>query len=213
MAKPITIGGRTFPTQKAATEAIRAELAPWPLEVEFRSDLLSELAAEHHYYLSRVGLRPARHRKVRHPDHPTGYELQGWFEGIGWHDWSWTKCLRQPTWQQDVTAHLRRLVKPLMDEARGAACERCGERVSILEVHHKSPEFKEMVAQVLPLITPAEALSYRDWKGKTRYELPPGHPIEGAFLALHAKAKLETLCRPHHWEATKGEERDSTNTP
>lgn len=215
-ASPITIGSRTFPTQAAAIVAVRAIVAAHPKWVEFESELLSDLAAEHHYHFSVVGLRPTRFRKVTDPRFPgeSNYELQGFFPTaptapgepvIGWRDWSWKDCLKARTPWQKVEDYLRRLVQPRIDADREKQCRNCG--VSgfkvRLEVDHVEPTVEAMLRQVRPLITDREILSHRDWAGKARFTLPETHPVVVAFLALHDKAQLQTLCRPCHREVTR----------
>lgn len=202
----VSLAGVVFKTKKELREHIRSLLARRVMWEEFESDLLSELIAKYHHYCGAVGLRPERFRKVPLPEIPSvgPYEFQGFFPKIGWHGVSWTKCLRAPTYIDEVTMSLRRRVKSVVDGARGGRCARCGS-TERLDVHHAGPTFDEMAKAASALLTKEEVEErrYWTWEKEERFNLPEGHPTLRLFDELHAKSLLVTLCKACHRQETR----------
>lgn len=214
MAEPIVLGRFHFATRMAARDHIRSILVEKILYEEFESEVLADLIAGHHDYCSAVGLRPLRFRKGAAPESKGGYEFQAFFLELGWHGVSWVKSLKVDDPYRRFRDSLRRRVRPLIDKARGQACERCG-RSGGLHVDHEDPTFDGMARQAFAKTSPEEvrAWSRQTWKIEERFSLPEGHPALVEFDSLHAHARLRTLCRPCHAEVTFRGEEGGDRTP
>lgn len=122
---------------------------------------------------------------------------------MGWHDVSWTKCLKPPTYDDEVKQFLRRRIQPQMRAALRDRCERCGSSED-LEVNHLDPTFDEIYQQVRHHFTQSEidSWAYHDGWANARFALPERHRVLVAFEELHRGVRLETLCRRCHRQTT-----------
>ena len=210
MRKTLHLANQSFPSKAAAIRAIQAELLLHVFWEAFTSPLLVDLLTRYHHALPRLGLRPTHFRKTpswesRNPDL---YNFEAYFRDpklTGWHGISWRKCFDPPTYLDEARQHLRKLVGPTVAIARGPCCERCGSTDN-LEVDHLKPTFEEMFLASAALFASKEndQWAYYDWIANERFELPPTHPVVVEFMRQHRSATLQTLCREHHAEKTRG---------
>jgi 5-methylcytosine-specific restriction endonuclease McrA len=191
---------RDFPTKTAAMKAMRDLLNSRPFKTPFESSLLSDLIAERHYFCSVRKLRPLRFRKL--PGYGA-YNLEGEFREVGWHAVSWTKCLMAPLtpWERIVRA-MRDRTEPVKAEYKrcNPLCETCGLTAS-KEVHHSQPTFRVICEMVHERVTDADvddALQHWNWFAQKNFALPDDHAITTVFEQIHARAKLQALCRDCH---------------
>lgn len=185
------------------------DFVPAPNERTFTSRTLTDLISRYHYFCPLLGLSPDRFRKAPHPPQYKDYYLMGHFDAIpingGWHGVAWTKCVKHPTFDDEVKEGFRRMIMPYMNLARKKACELCG-RVDNLQVDHFNPTFAEIIAQVLSLFTPRERETWCgfNWIEYEEFQPPTDHPAMKLFLQLHANSTLTTLCSSCHNELTQG---------
>lgn len=191
---------------KEQTKAkVRELLDSVPFGEGFESAFLSDLIRTKHYYCSRHGLRPARFRKLRHPDPRYDYDLQGWFaERETWHGVSWYQCVNPRRDQDWIRSALRDAIAPEMARYRREhpTCERCA-RVPSEEVHHAAPMFKEMVAEAVDALSEDDwnAIVDRfDWWSLDPFSLPEDSPALAVFRAAHDQAALQAVCTRCHDE-------------
>lgn len=205
---PYHLAGRRYPSKQAVTTAVQEELAVYQKGELFTSPLLTDLISKHHHRCAPLKLQPTHFRKMtlpEYPNHPTAYELQGYFPSLQqWHDVSWKKCLNPPTYLDEVYQSLRFRIAPQMKKVRSEACHKCGSRDQ-LDVHHATPTFATIAQEASKQFTPAEILNwaYHDWVNQARFSLPENHPVVKEFDRLHKSAALITLCRKCHVEQTQ----------
>jgi hypothetical protein len=191
-----------FASKAALERAIRAELDPHPIGERFESRLVADLIARRHYACSRLGLRPLAFRKDANPPPRAGYRFMGLFPDIGWHDVSWRKSVTATTWQQEVTAALRRHIEPwvVAYRQRHPECERCG-RVDGLEVDHVDPEFADIARAAIALHPDAEwdaILAQYSWLHTEEFLLPAHLACSRYVWEAHKTCVLMTVCQPCH---------------
>ena len=191
------LAGKVHCTKKSAQAAALAEINPQPLLLPFQSELLSDLVSRYHYYCSKHSLRPTRFRKM--PRRTGGYNLEAWFEGIGWHGVSYRKCLTPPTFRSEAIHALRQVVESFVWSHRKPCCDRCGSR-DRLEVNHLKPRFEEMVEKALEAADEADKAAWDrfDWVSQEEFQLPPAGKAVRMIVELHKKAIFQTLCAPCH---------------
>lgn len=217
-AKPFDVNGKHFKSATELRAAVRYFLKGIPDFMEFTSDLLSDLGLKYHYCASKYGYRPELFNKA-HP-RPGVYwkdtEFKAFFpqdhpktpgQRIGWRNFSWKKCIDGTNYLDEVQKTLRRRAAPALSESREWKCQRCGrgytETVG-LEVDHMDPTFAEIWARVKQLITKEEIESwaYFECFDEEMFTLPEGHPALREFDAIHATAKVQTLCYFCHQTVT-----------
>ena len=195
-----------YRTKTALKAAVRAEIAPYPYEQAFTSELVAELIVRHHYYCAPRGLRPERFRKLPRPgvrrDPAKNYDFEGWFPEIGWHRVSWVKSVDGRSWESDLTTALRaEVVEAVVARQRAyPTCERCGTAPSV-DTDHVAPEFDELTKGAIDGLCEEEirsAFAAYDWRLHEPFRLPEDHVIRERFLALHRDARLMAVCRQCH---------------
>lgn len=201
--KPQSWGRWSFPAKGEAEEAVRAELKAHGFFEEFDSPMLVSLIAEKHYFCAPNRIRPGLFRKVPGQNE---YVLESDFpdEKLGWHDVSWTKCLkeRRDQWHEVIKRAMRDRTEPIKAayKEQHPFCEVCGVAPTD-DAHHKDPPFRDIVKAVREQVTDDEVedcLGDWDWRKKGIFKLPEGHRITELFDELHAKAELQAVCKPHH---------------
>jgi hypothetical protein len=199
----IVISGESFSSKASLRRAIQDEIDPLPFGQIFRSDLISNLAHDRHPYCFLKDLRPTHFRKFYPQAGRSGYHFQAYFPDLGWRGLSWHKCLDPPTFHDEARGFLRWNLIPLLQEARGNACEQCGSR-SQLEVHHADPTFQAMYDEASRYFSPEEidTWAFYNWDSIPAFRLPPDHPVFRSFMEMHLTARLEILCKDCHLAAT-----------
>lgn len=210
--------GGTFIQGKATMTAKCQEimaLAPWSgpdKSHHFRSQTLTDLVGNYHYFCPLFGLWPDRFRK----DPPyigfSGYTLMGHFDkvkGDGWHGVSWRKCITHPTFDSEVSDGFRRMVVRDLAHTRLEECELCGARDLPLQVDHSSPTWAKIMAPVIPLFSEEDRQTWCgfNWYEHEEFTPPEHHAAMDLFLELHRKSTLTTLCHKCHRRLTT--ERDT----
>ena len=205
------LAGMTFPSKAAVTRAVREELTHHARWDEFTSPLLADLLTNYHHALPRLGLVPLKFRKTPplESNRESDYNFEAYFKDprlTGWHGVSWVRCLKPPTYFDEVREFLRRIIAPIMATHRHPSCDRCGSTQN-LEVDHAQPTFQEMFLAATTAFTAEEIASwaYHDWIGEERFRLPSDHPVTKGFLLLHDVAAFQTLCRQCHAKKTSGQ--------
>ncbi|MCL4181710.1 MAG: hypothetical protein KJ072_28735 [Verrucomicrobia bacterium] len=191
---------RTYQNQKDLVDAIRSIVNPQPFDTEFSAPLISDFILERHYFCRHRSLRPTAFKKTRE-DSP--YRFYGEFQSFGWHPVSWRKCVQLPPSARDILCRAlrdRTLVSKSNYRRRHPICEACGQSPAV-EVHHAEPTFNALVESVLAVTTLAEqesALATWDWFRTEAFSIPDTHVLAVRFDQLHARARLQALCRCCH---------------
>jgi len=188
-------------TKAALRERVRAVINPLPFQRAWRSDLISDLIAEKHYFCAANGLRPDAFRKMPSRHNRTGYDFEGRFDGL-WHGVSWTKCIYPKGREQIIKAAMRLEIAPQMLAYRAAhpVCQCCGAAPSA-EVDHVEPEFDEVANEAIRKFSDGDwrqVLGGHDWRSQERFRLPRDHWVFDLFLDLHGDCMLRAYCRRCH---------------
>ena len=190
---------REFSTSEEIRIAVRNVLKGFKLETEFESALISDLIAERHYFCSLKGLRPSKFKKV----HVYGEQLQGYFDGIGWHPVSWYRSAgKPPTVRGQISDALRLRIKPLKAPyfQNHRICEYCNSAPSV-EIHHEALEWREIMDMIFSEVFASDVDSVMeswDWFNKDEFEIPDGSRIALVFDRIHESAVLKALCKKCH---------------
>lgn len=204
MKKALVPIWRTFYTKDALTQEIQNFLAPIALNVEFESQLISDLIAERHYYCSLKGLRPNKFEKRAGTN---VYNFYGHFDGIGWHRVSWTKAITPPSKKDHIETALRgRIIAVKLNyRKKNSICEYCRKAPSE-ETHHESPEWRDILTALSKEITDEDidyALSTWDWLKEEYFTISEDSKIISLFDSAHISATLKALCKKCHTATLK----------
>ncbi len=191
---------RNFTTKVELTKTVQNIVRSRPFEVEFESELLSDLIAERHWHCSFHQLRPTKFKKSEGWN--GGYDFWGWFEPTGWHKVSWRKCITPDKIDNTLKGALRTAILPIVSEYKylHLFCERCNVH-PIEHVHHVSPTFDEMFRDAISVMSIEEKEQIKvsqDWNEEAPFQLPRDHPAVQSILRSHEGAQLQAVCKDCH---------------
>lgn len=200
LVKPRQPIWRDFTTKKALTEAVRNVVNAVAFNDEFESQLLSDLIAERHWYCSCHQTRPTKFKKM--PGWNGGYDFLGWFDQIGWHKVSWTKCITPDSVDAVLKRVLRTAIRPMIADYKSShpVCERCQQRETE-EVDHVSPTFDEMYRRAIDGLSGEEKdqiMASLNWNDESEFQLPEDHRVVERILTSHENCQLQAVCVDCH---------------
>jgi hypothetical protein len=190
-----------FKSKKECEAEVKKELERYKFDEAFMCPWLSDLFAQHHYELSRRGIRPLWFRQRRSRIGERGrYQFEVAIDGHGWRSASWTKSIYPPTPRSLVAAGLRRRAQPHIDAVRDAGdglCVDCRCQMAS-EMHHRSPGFNELLEEFIGGRDPEGILvGYGFWNCE-QWVVPDSDPNLAAFMEAHARCELVPLCKDCH---------------
>ena len=197
-----TLDGYDYDSKEGAKVAIRNIIKLQKIGSVFGSPTLSDLFARYHPYCQLHKVRPTLFRKDS-PDPESGWNSPILRMKLGsiWTSLSWHTAIDGTDWHTECKSFLRWKIIPIIQESKKSACEECGS-ITGLEVDHAAPTFSE-IFEAAKSPFPGDIWAYYQIDRQWHFQLPDNHPVVKKFMALHATARLVTLCKPCHVKITK----------
>ena len=114
---PLVLGGITFKTKKALTEHIREIVKSNPLNAPFKNEVLLDLIKLHQHAERKIGIGIDFFTVTKHPNYKHKGLLLHRLDGSST-DFSWVKCITNPSIAYKVKQALRTEIRPQIDEFR-----------------------------------------------------------------------------------------------
>lgn len=187
-------------TKGELKEKCREIVNKYKVGEEFRSDLISNLILDKHYFCSLKKVRPEKFRKTAR--NGPGYNFEGYFQGNGWHRVSWSKSITPPKQSTIANEALRLAIQPILFKYKELhpICEVC-KSCEAVEVDHVNPEFKAIVTEALSTMNSNDwhnVFVNFDWWNTNQFRFPENNSALQFTLKAHETAILQSVCKACH---------------